>query len=218
MNCLQFENVLSDYLEGAQTSEQQAHLSSCAACSGLLADLDFISLQARDLQSLEEPSPRVWNGLEVQLRREGLIRNPQPSRPLLPSSLWRWRTAWILPVAAALVIAAGIKLSQPTKIGDTVPVAKQVSQPAPATPPAVSASTSAEDKEILKTVASRPPAQLAAYQADLDQTNAFIHDAQEVLRSNPNDVYSQQLLINAYEQKQMLYHLAVDQSNSNDEQ
>lgn len=218
MNCLQFENALSDYLEGTQTSEHQAHLNSCSACSGLLADLNFISLRARDLQSLEEPSPRVWNALEVELRREGLIRSPQPSPPFLSSFFSRWRTAWILPLAAALVIAVGIKLSQPNKAGDTAPVAKETSQPVPTAPPAVSASTSAEDKELLKTVASRPPAQLAAYQADLDQANSFIRDAQEALRSNPNDVYSQQLLINAYEQKQMLYRLAVDQSNSNDEQ
>jgi hypothetical protein len=33
------------------------------------------------------------------------------------------------------------------------------------------------------------------------------------LKNDPNDIYSQQLLINAYEQKQMLYRLAVDQSD-----
>jgi hypothetical protein len=52
---------------------------------------------------------------------------------------------------------------------------------------------------------------VAAYRHDLDQANSFIRDAQEAVKSNGNDVYSQELLINAYEQKQMLYHLAVDQ-------
>jgi hypothetical protein len=208
MNCLQFESALPDYFEGARTSEQQAHLSSCSACSNLIADLDYISAQAASLQELHEPSPQVWNALEAQLRREGLIR--QPARPTQPSVFFRWRAAWLVPVAAALAIVAGIKLYQPQKAGDNQPVAKQVATPTPT--PAVSApAVSADDKDILKTVASRPPAQVAAYRNDLDQANAFIRDAEEAVRNNPNDVYSQQLLMNAYEQKQMLYHLAVDQ-------
>lgn len=209
MNCLQFEKTLPEYLEGARSSEQQAHLSTCPACSNLLADLDYISEQAGSLQELHEPSPRVWNLLEAQLRSEGLIR--QSARPSQPSFFLRWRLAWVVPVAAALLIAAGIKLYQPAKVGDNQPVAKVSAPPAP-TP---QATVSAEDNDILKTVASRPPAQVAAYRNDLDQANAFIRDAQDALRNNPNDLYSQQLLMNAYEQKQMLYHLAVDEDEGN---
>jgi hypothetical protein len=209
MNCLQFEHTLPEYLEGARSSEQQAHLSSCSTCSNLLADLDYISAQAASLQELQDPSPRVWNVLEAQLRREGLIR--QPARPTQPNFFFRWRTAWLVPAAAALVIAAGIKLYHPTRAGDNQPVAKVTAPSAPAPQPAVSA----EDKDMLKTVASRPPAQVAAYRNDLDQANAFIRDAQDALRNDPNDVYSQQLLMNAYEQKQMLYHLAVDEDEGN---
>jgi hypothetical protein len=70
-----------------------------------------------------------------------------------------------------------------------------------------------DDQQWLKTVANRPPAQLAKFQADLDQANSFIEDAQESLDRDPNDFYMQQMLINAYEQKQMLYELAVDNSD-----
>jgi hypothetical protein len=203
MNCLQFENALADYLEGSQTSEQKAHVDSCSACSNLLADLNLLSTQAASLRELHEPSPRVWNGLEFQLRREGLIRTAAPARPWV-----RWRNAWLVPVAAALLIMAGIKLYQPARIGDKEPVARKV---VPATPAVPAVST--EDKDMLARVASRPPAQAAAYRRDLDQANAFIRDAQEAVKTDPNDVYSQQMLMNAYEQKQMLYHLAVDQSN-----
>jgi hypothetical protein len=210
MNCLQFENALSDYLEGESTSEQRAHLSSCSACSGLLADLNLISSEASSLRELEGPSDNVWNLLEAQLRREGLIK--QPSRPLQPDFFHRWRTAWLVPVAAALLIAAGIKLYQPPKIGDNQPVAKQRTPAAPVVPV-----VSAEDKEIMSTVASRPPAQVAAYRNDLAQANAFIRDAQEAVKNDPNDIYSQQLLMNAYEQKQMVYRLAVDQNNEDEQ-
>jgi len=208
MNCLQFENALPDYLEGARTAEQQAHVESCSVCSSLLADLNLISSQALSLRELEEPSPRVWNSLEIKLRREGLIRQPV-HRPMLHSFVSQWRMAWLVPAAAALVIVAGIKLYQPAGIGDNQPVAKQV---APLVTPAQPVA-SAEDRDIMKSVASRPPAQVAAYRNDLEQANAFIRDAQEAVRDNPNDVFSQQMLINAYEQKQMIFRLAVDQSD-----
>jgi hypothetical protein len=206
MNCLQFENTLSDYLEGARSSEQQAHLSSCSACSSLLADLNLISAEALSLRESDGPAPHVWNALETQLRREGLIR--ESSRLSLPDFLVRWKTAWLVPVAAALLIAAGIKLYQPQKIGDNQPIAKNVAPRVPVAPV-----VSLDDKDIMTTVAARPPAQVAAYRNDLEQANAFIRDAQDALKNDPNDIYSQQLLINAYEQKQMLYRLAVDQSD-----
>jgi hypothetical protein len=127
---------------------------------------------------------------------------------LQPDFFQRWRAGWLLPVAAVLLIAAGIKLYQPKKIGDNQPVAKQQTPRLPASPV-----VSDEDKAVMTKVASRPPAQVAAYRNDIAQANAFIRDAQEAVRNDPNDIYSQQLLMNAYEQKQMVYRLAVDQND-----
>ncbi len=216
MNCLQFENALPDYLEGSRTAEQQAHLNACSACSTLLSDLDAISAQAVSLRELEDPSPRVWNALEVQLRREGIIR--QPSIPARANVFSRWRTAWLVPVAAALAIVVGLKLYQPSGVGDKQPIPKIALKQSTVTQPRTAPVFAPDDKDVMSTVASRPPAQVAAYRNDLDQANEFIRDAQEAVRSNPNDIYSQQLLINAYEQKQMLYHLALDETENNDEQ
>ena len=36
--------------------------------------------------------------------------------------------------------------------------------------------------------------------------------AEKSIKDDPNDIYTQQMLINAYAQKQMLYDLAVDRS------
>ena len=212
MNCVEFERVLPDYLEGGHTAEQQAHLNSCAACSGLLADLSLISSEARSLQDSGEPSPAVWNALEVQLRREGLIHNGKmrralPVRSSLTEFFSRWRTAWLVPVAAALVIATGLKLYRPAGAGDTNPVVRTTA-PAPAAPAAVSS----EDQQLLNTVASRFPSQQAKYRKNLEEANSYIRDAEQSVKNGPNDVYSQQLLINAYEQKQMLYDLAVNRT------
>ena len=204
MNCVQFESALPDYLDGVRSPEQQAHCDSCHVCSNLAADLAVIVSEAPLLQALEEPSPRVWNELEIRLRQEGLIRDQQPSPRRFPLS-YRWRLAWLVPVAAALAIVAAIKLYQPTRVGDTLPVQKAATSTAP------TVTVSAEDREILRAVSSRPPAQLAAYKADLEAANAFISDAERAVRDNPNDVYSQQLLISAYAEKQMLFGV-VDQN------
>ena len=218
MNCVEFERGLPECVEGSPTAEQQAHLNSCPACSGLLLDLNTIASQAKLLSGVNDPSPAVWNLLEARLRSEGLIRRSEPTylpvKELRPSIWQRWRASWLVPVAAALAIVAVAKLYRPAGVGNDSSVAKQA-------PTAVQETAkvkaklplSHEDQQWLKTVANRPPAQLAKFQADLDQANAFIQDAQESLERDPNDFYMQQMLINAYEQKQMLYELAVDNSS-----
>jgi hypothetical protein len=202
MNCVEFERVL---LEGEHTPEQQAHLDSCAACSNLLADFNLISSRAKLLLAFDEPSPAVWNALEARLRSEGLIRNAESPRAVAIDLFRRWRMAWLVPAAAVLVLVTVVRLHHPAGAGDNGAVAKQMTAKA-----LVTAAVSPDDQQLLDTVASRPPAQLAKYRADLDDANAFIRDAEQAIKSDPNDVYRQQMLINAYEQKQMLYDLAVD--------
>jgi len=206
MNCLEFERVLPEFLEGGHTPEEHAHLASCPSCSNLLADMNTISSQARLLIASEEPRPAVWDALESRLREEGLIRSPE-FIPAKASLLSRWRNVWLVPVAAALVVVAGIKLYHPSRAGDHEPIAKQTPAPAVAATP-----VSHEDQVVLNSVATRIPAQRARYRADLDDANSFIRDAEQSIKDDPNDIYTQQMLINAYAQKQMLYELAVERT------
>lgn len=201
MNCVEFERVL---LEGEHSPEQRAHLDSCSACANLLADFTLISSQAKLLLAADEPSPAVWNALESRLRSEGLIR-PAEASPSSRDFIWRWRTAWLVPVAAVLAMVAVVRLHHPASAGDNAAVAKQIKVKAP-----VTVAVSSDDQQLLNTVNSHRPAQRARYRADLDDANAFIRDAEQAVKSDPNDVYRQQMLINAYEQKEMLYDLAVD--------
>lgn len=214
MNCVEFERELPEFLEGGHTPEQQAHVNSCSACSSLLADLNLISVQSRTLSASEEPSPALWYAIEAQLRREGLIRSPEVEAVHVKRSfLPQWRIAWLVPAAAALLLVAGLKLYRTTGVGDNVPVAKAPITPIPATVTTASDSVAAiskEDQQMMRTVAARVPAQEARYRADLEDANAFIRDAEQSMKDDPNDVYTQQMLINAYAQKQMLYDLAVD--------
>ncbi len=50
MNCAEFQEFLPEGFEGGRTAEQDLHLKSCAACSGLVADLELIAREARQLQ------------------------------------------------------------------------------------------------------------------------------------------------------------------------
>jgi hypothetical protein len=204
MDCIEFERVL---LNGEHNPQQQAHLNSCSACASLQADFDLISTQARLLSATDEPRSAVWNAIEARLRSEGLIRDLEPAlaRSTISDFFRRWQTAWLVPAAAALALVAVVRLHHPAGAGDSAPIAKHAA-PAPQTIAVVSR----DDQQLLKSVASRPPAQLARYRTDLDDANAFIRDAEAAVKNDPNDVYRQQMLINAYEQKQMLYDLAVD--------
>ena len=208
MNCVEFERFL---LEDEHSPEQDAHLNSCPMCADLLSDLNLISSQAKLLLATDEPSPAVWNALESRLRSEGLIRSadmPQRSLVLPMRDFFRRRRmAWLVPVAAVLALVAVVRLRRPADAGDNV--AKQTAIQPAAKPPVVVA-VSSDDKHLLDRVAARRPAQSARYSADLNDANAFIRDAESAAKMDPNDVYRQQMLINAYEQKEMLYDLAVD--------
>src|SRR5690242_4640591 len=102
MNCAEFRDVLPEIADVGRTTEQEAHLKSCFACSVLVADLDFMSRETRLLRDSEEPSVRVWNSIEVALRQEGLIRRPRRDMSLVRAFSQRWSPAWLIPLAAVL--------------------------------------------------------------------------------------------------------------------
>jgi len=206
MKCDEFQRVLAE-LEGSHSPEQEEHLKTCSRCSVLVADLTTLAQQALLLADDEDPSPRVWNRLEIALRQEGLIREPQPISP--PARTLRWSPAWLVPLAASFLIIFGLLLYQR---GGIQP---QTAQQVPAISPAVTASLqpegmSAEQDELLKIVAARAPGLRAAYESDFRAVNAYIRDAESSARRNPNDEISQQYLTNAYEQRAMLYEMAMD--------
>jgi hypothetical protein len=214
MTCAEFQEILPEVLEGSGSVEQEAHLKSCSICSGLVADLELISREARELPELNEPSPRVWNSIEIALRREGLIREPQAGPVLLPPVRRGWSRFWLAPLAVAAVLVFGVMFYQKGQ-RDTGPMAQApVTAPAPITNPQ-SAGTLAspnEDQQLLEAVASRSPAVRAEYATNLGQVNAYIRDAEETAQADPNDEEAQQVVMDAYEQRAAVYEMAWDRS------
>jgi hypothetical protein len=212
MNCAEFQEILPEVFDSARTTEQELHLKSCPACSGLVAELDLISSEARQLQEIAEPNPRVWASIEIALRQEGIIHEPQLRPTLLPPVPRRWSIRWLVPMAAAAVIATGVAVYQrgpvQTSFPSTGPAVASVAPKVPITP----LSVTDEDKQLLDALASRSPAAQKQYASNLQNVNAYIHDAEESAQADPNDEEAQQIVMDAYEQRAAVYEMALDRS------
>lgn len=186
----------------AHSLEDEAHLQSCQPCAGVRADLDEISQQARLLQASHEPSPRVWNSIEIALRNEGLIRQPQPESSRVRHVAPRWKLAWLAPLAAAAAVILGVVTFRTTHAPDL----------APASPVQVQNTTSVEEEQMVRLVADRTPSLSAAYEADLKAVNDYIREAEGSAKANPQDEMAHQHLMSAYEQRAMIYEMAMNRS------
>lgn len=209
MNCVELQKSLVEIADGGDT-KQQAHLKTCAECSALVAELNLIASSAIALRAAAEPSPRIWNSLEIALRQEGLIHAPRPSRSLIPSLSSRWGWArWLVPAAAALVITVGVYVRQHSTAGQFA---------GNAAPPAVAADVSdvaiagLNDDDLLQEVSEQSPAAQAQYADNLRRVNEYIRDARNTVAADPNDEEARRSLLEAYQQKAMLFELAMDRS------
>ncbi len=104
MACEQYLNSIHEHVDGTigsiRRAELEQHVAQCAACRGLLEDLERIRDAAAALPALEPPD-RAWLQIAGRLRQEGRIRADAPARPVDRPYL-----GW-LALAAGLVIAAG---------------------------------------------------------------------------------------------------------------
>ena len=215
MNCAQFQEILPEVFDGGRNAEQEAHLQSCPMCSGLVADLNLIVGEAPQLQEFADPAPRVWNSIEIALRQEGLIREPDLGPALLPPVKRRWSLAWLAPVAVLALLAFGVFVYQR---GAREP--QSIAQVPSAVPAAVTnlqtgksqKSVNNEDQQLLEAVGSRAPTMQAAYASNLQSVNAYIRDAEESAQADPNDEEAQQIVMDAYEQRATVYEMALDRS------
>jgi len=200
MDCADLQQSLAE-IEDGSSREQQAHLRECPACAALVRELRLIVDSASQLREADEPSPRVWNSIEIALREEGLIRPPRH----LPSFAERWGMArWLVPAAALLLIAVGIYVRR-----ESVPVnfAPQTSMAKPAANLA-----DLNDDDLLQEVAANSPALRAQYEENLRRVNESIRDAQGLVDESPNDSDARRSLMDAYQQKAMLFEMAMDRS------
>jgi hypothetical protein len=204
MNCVELQQSLAE-VEESGSVEQRAHLKACPACSALVDELDLIVAAASELRAVDEPSPRVWNSIEIALRQEGLIRPQRAGRPPLSSFSARWGAArWLVPAAAMLLLALGIYVRR-----ESLPN-QPVQQASVAVP--VANTSDLDDADLMQEVAANAPAMKTQYEENLRQVNESIRDAQGVVDASPNDEDARRSLMDAYQQKSMLFEMAMDRS------
>jgi hypothetical protein len=208
MTCVELQESLVEN-ENGSSSEQQAHLRNCPGCAKLVADLLVIACAAGDLRAAHEPDPRVWKSIETSLRREGLIRPQRRSLSLLPSlgSQWGW-SRWLVPAAALLLITVGFYLQQrsrPSLVGNN-------DSSAPVTTVSDAIVPGLDDDDLLQEIAQQSPALREQYADNLRRVNEYIQDAKQVADADPNDEEARRSLMEAYQEKAMLFELALDRS------
>jgi hypothetical protein len=69
-----------------------------------------------------------------------------------------------------------------------------------------------DDQQLVSQLAQADPAARGAYESSLREVNAYISDAQAAAQRDPDDAQAQELLLNAYQQKEMLYQMAIARS------
>jgi len=208
MTCLELRESLVEQEDGSRP-DQRAHLKGCTECATLVADLLVIACAAGELRAAHEPSPRVWNSIEIALRQEGLIKPLHSRHSLLPSfgSSWGW-SRWLFPVAALLLITAGIYVREysggPSIAGNE--------QPKAAVPVSDAMIAGLNDDDLLQGISQQSPALQATYTDNLRRVNEYIHDAKSTVDADPSDEDARRSLMEAYQQKAMLFELALDRS------
>ena len=202
MTCAEFQKVLPYIIETGGKAEEERHLRECPICSDLVQDLRYIVEQAKLLVPMEDPSPRVWEGIKGSLEREGMIKPARARGRLLGPIPWMAALgAMILVSFGAFLVERGRQQQPAAQLDEQPPVVRAVSLNTIA--------TEQDDEQLLQHVAAARPASSRAYESNLKQVNASIAEAKKTLQQDPDDGDARQLLHRAYQQKAMMYEMAT---------
>ena len=212
LNCEQFEDLLPEVIDGgAWTAEQRAHAQSCTSCTSLVNDLRNIAQESKYLAESDEPSPRVWQELRKSLVAEGLIRKPAKHGRLMDFFFApRWRPI-LVPVGAVAALAIVFLAYQSDRVSTNGPTSASKTAVTAGTPSDV-ALLDDEDVQLLKQLSVDSPAMRASYEDSLKNVNSYIRDAKEAAEKNPGNDAAQDALMQAYNEKTMVYEMATKRS------
>lgn len=206
MNCAEFQKILPEYMERGGSTHEQDHLRSCAVCSDLVQDLQYIAEAAKLLLPIEEPAPRVWQGIQKSLEKEGIVRPARGTGRLEPFLVparqnWMWQIAAVAVLAVVAAVAL-MRYNAPNEMStaSTAPVE------------ASNAGIDEADQQLLTEVSAVNPSMRATYEKSLRSVNSYIFDAKKSVAENPGDEDAREQLMQAYEQKAALYEMAMSRA------
>ncbi|HWZ43720.1 MAG TPA: hypothetical protein VNW97_09590 [Candidatus Saccharimonadales bacterium] len=199
MNCQEFLEVLPHVIDEGGNTEAETHAASCSSCGEMVNDLRHIAEQAPLLLPMHDPNPHVWSSIQQSLISEGLIRGGRTPRPAgviaVPQRPPAWTRMGSMMAAAAVLLLAAVLFNYRPK-------------------PGVSSASAAQspDEQLISQVSSKNPSVGKAYEESLKQVNSYIADAEKAVKSDSNDSVANEQLMDAYQQKAMLYEMATARS------
>jgi anti-sigma factor RsiW len=217
----EFEDRLSDYLDGELTDAEQravaAHLAQCATCRGTLRELEAVVERAAALPQTG-PATDLWDGIGRRLE-------PAATPPAPAGGAWRF--TFSLPQLAAASVALAVlsgwaAMQLTTRTGpppQTAAVAPAASPAARDEPQVVEVSL--DDTEYDKAVAdlrtavengrgTLDPATVAIIEENLKTINQAVDDARGALAADPaNGFLSGYLVDTRRRQLDLLRHAAA---------
>ncbi|MBI3404031.1 MAG: hypothetical protein HY046_01060 [Acidobacteria bacterium] len=202
MQCLEFHNVAGEWLEGQHTADAATHLASCAACRGLLADLEAIRSAGVQFAADTdiEPPVRVWNSLRAQLEAEGLIRETV-SRNWL-AALWSGTPRLALAGAYSVLLIAlsvfiGTRQQNPPDLAENSSAQLAGTEAAHLQAPGLT-------QRAVSSMHEHNPEVTAHYQRSLAIVDNSIRMCEKTLREQPQNDLAREYLLAAYQQKSEL--------------
>ena len=126
MTCAEFQKVLPYIIESGGNHDEEEHLRTCTICSDLVRDLRYIAEQAKLLVPMEDPNPRVWDGIQKSLEQEGIVKPGGKGNKGGPLKMTvKVTCVGILGLAAILLVARSYAAT--TTAGQATPIAVQAS-------------------------------------------------------------------------------------------
>ena len=126
-----------------------------------------------------------------------ITKNPTQAKSWTP-------VGWALALTAVILFAVVLANYQSKQL----PQGQLAAQNSSAEP----AQFSSDDQQLIARLSQQAPDARSAYEDSLRAVNAYISDAQQAVESDPGDAAAQELLQDAYQQKEMVYQMATARS------
>jgi hypothetical protein len=220
---LQLISSQSRQLTAAEEPSPQVWLRIAAQlrAEGLIHDKEPESASVRPI--LVPPAVRVASGRRwsawwlAPVAAAVIAAGSYMVRPKLIAPLAQKQSA---PAPATSPSVAPAAVAPPdTAASATAPASPQIADqqmaaksaaPARVTAPVVEPGPDSEDQQFLSEVSTRAPSMRATYERQLQAVNADIRETQAYVDRNPGDADARQHLMDAYQQKALLYQIALD--------
>ncbi|HET9401187.1 MAG TPA: hypothetical protein VFO34_09560 [Candidatus Acidoferrales bacterium] len=214
MHCTEFELTFGDAGRAGLPAAAAQHLSECAACRNLAADIDIIRSAARELAIEPQAAPaRVWTNLRAQLRAEGIIREQAPVSSGWDSVLAWLKRPYVAGAYAAMALLAIAVTWQPSNGIEATESASLAGTQMSAT----QRNLDAMEKAFTSGAAQSTSIVDIALRKNLSVVDNFIAVCEKAVKQEPHNEIARQYLYGAYQQKAELLNTAMEHSLTGEE-